>query len=1056
MAYRLFKHKAYDESLRRLPPSIQHKATWAQVLLGMRGRTPSVKGTRGLNARWRRTPVQGNHYYMWWIPRSEGVIAENGAERIDSNHAANTILIHSIRHHDETDQPLDVGSINDYEEIALAGLDPRYEEQFDLSRRLRSQPVSMATIKGLPGSGKTVSMLYLVKDLAQRPGIKNILYVTYSARLKRAARDFLLAQDDAISQAVTIRTLNEIEHSLTNLHVATDPFTELRDFARHVELQPAGSLGHWRKYPQTLYTEIRAHLLGKSFPPNYTLPSGTLQELLPRGVNLDAAAYGALRNLDLPTATIAYSFADRLRTGRFFQDQRAAQWALALLQKERLPNWLVNLDALVVDEVQDLTLVQIALLGELVRAHLRRPGQSAFIFTVAGDESQIVQPSGFDWGVTKEVLGEQIGLWPDEFEFHYQRRSPRNLAQLIDNTWRLYGHLPKAQRPSARRQAFAYDDGPAGENEGYGRVLVCAPAPFKDKAGWDALLTELADKPGRIIIDLSESLRVTLGGALGNRLAGEHDEIIFLPREIKGLERATVLIYGLNDVYAHALRLCNAHEDGNIARFEARRLFDEIRVALSRSTEKLVLLNEADAPVLAELGVHELPGVGALKWEALIDTLQMEDMSEIEVIEGYLDEVDDLFERGMWRQGCRRNRRAYDLAVQVGDLALQREVQEQYIRGHIDEADQFLSRADMHAAFAQNRTAHTLALAFGDPLLQDDVDDQYRRIGELIVEAVQTQLAQTADERARQQFESAYATIHMARTLASLIDLPAAQRALDEAITQLAWDWSATVAARAYTPAAALRVADLLAEAVAAMMRQADHEGAQVLQVLADRYHRLPEREHLSADQVSQLLAATENFLQLVKPLPVGGEVFVFAELWLQEAYANLHSHVALYHRWALLAQELTALNPDYDVDEQMWDLENRLNLLLERGKRTPEDIDVTRFQALVAIYHGDAQLAATTWEQLGELELAADFARDAGDLEHAYRLFHQAKTPTPEELATAVKAVRLLHQLHSKHRALRPAERRALLAELTTLQKILSSADELANDEWGKTINGE
>src|SRR4030095_8150446 len=90
MPYRLLKHKAYDQSLERLPQSIRYKATWAQVLLGMRGRTPSVKGTRGLNARWRRTPVQGNHYYMWWIPRSEGMVA--GPE--PSAGETDTILIH--------------------------------------------------------------------------------------------------------------------------------------------------------------------------------------------------------------------------------------------------------------------------------------------------------------------------------------------------------------------------------------------------------------------------------------------------------------------------------------------------------------------------------------------------------------------------------------------------------------------------------------------------------------------------------------------------------------------------------------------------------------------------------------------------------------------------------------------------------------------------------------------------------------------------------------------------------------------------------------------------
>ena len=74
--YRLLKHRSYDDSAAHLPPAIRRKATWSQVLLGARGRTPSVKSTTGYNHRWRRTPVQGYHYYLWWIPLSESALAE--------------------------------------------------------------------------------------------------------------------------------------------------------------------------------------------------------------------------------------------------------------------------------------------------------------------------------------------------------------------------------------------------------------------------------------------------------------------------------------------------------------------------------------------------------------------------------------------------------------------------------------------------------------------------------------------------------------------------------------------------------------------------------------------------------------------------------------------------------------------------------------------------------------------------------------------------------------------------------------------------------------------
>jgi hypothetical protein len=1037
MAYRLLKHKDYDRTARRLPQIIQNKALWAQVLLGMRGRTPSVKGTLGINARWRRTPVQGNHYYMWWIPRSESLLDPTQPEPVvNDQNTTNTILIHSIRHHDETDEPIDLGSLADYEEVSIARLDPRYDEQFALSQQVNHEQVALATIKGLPGSGKTISLLYLVKDLVQRPDIRKVLYVTYTGRLKRAAREFLLAQDEFLSQAVTIHTLSEVEKELTKLPTAIEPFTELRNFTKYVDLQNNTTLGPWRRYPQTLYTEVRAHLFGKHFPPSYTLPPGKMRELLARTGGSAAASYAAARELSLPTATLAFNFAERLQGSSFFQDQRAAQRGLELLQRGKLPTWLAELDALIVDEVQDLTLVQIALLGELVRARLRRRPDAPFVFAVAGDESQIVQPSGFDWGLTKDLLGEQIGLWPEEFEFHYQRRAPRNLAQLIDNTWRFYRHLPKTQRPSAHRHSFAYEPEDRLDSENPGRILLCATPPVQPStmASWSALLTELADKPGRVIVDLSESLRTTLAGAQSN----PEDEIIFLAREIKGLERATVLIYGLNAAYERARRLCDSHDDDNIPRFEARRLFDEIRVALSRSTEKIVLLEPPDAPVLAELGISELPGVGTLAWDLLLDTLQSEERSDLEVVEGYLDEVDDLFERSLWEQGYRRNRRAYDLAVQIGDRALQREAEEQFIRGYLNEATSLLQSEEWLPAYERNRQAADLAARFTDPLLLDEVEDQFAAIQTALAEQARRLITQALDVRPRQH-AVAYAAIYAAQTLAEKI--PTDHQLVgevDEALTLLAWEWAALLINASYAPAAAQQAATLLAEATGAMRRQSDEVGANATALLAERYRTIPQADQLDEAQIMALLTYTERYVQLVQPLASVPAAYLFAERWLRESLASLAAHTGLYYRWAMLAQHFATLVPTFDVDEPLWDLENRLKLLLDQGKRERGDPAIAKFLALVAGYNGDAQAASITWEQLGELGVAADYAREAGDLERAFRLLHQAKINVPEELATAVRATRLLQQLRTKHTNLRPAERRALLSELETLRTLI------------------
>jgi hypothetical protein len=1049
--YRLLKHKDYERTVANLPTAIRRKAVWAQVLLGTRGRTPSVKGTNGFNARWRRTPVQGNHYYMWWIPGSESGLADDRSERQDDH----TILVHSIRHHDETDDPIYPGALTDYEEVAIEALDPRYEEQIEVSEEVQGEHIALATIKGLPGSGKTISLLYLARDLAARPDLQKILYVTYTRRLKRAAQEFLQGQGDPIFQKIQVATLGEIEQQLTDLPAQQEPFGELPNFLRFLEFQSAATLGPWRRYPQTLFTEIRAHLLGKLFPAEYQLPDARLNDLVLYHAGLDPRTYAANRGLDFQAAEVACRLAERAQENLLFQDQKAAHVAIQRLQKGKSPRWVANLDALVIDEVQDLTLIQIAVLGELVRERMRRRPDTPFAFVVAGDESQIVQPSGFDWGSTKDLLGEQMGIWPDEFEFHYQRRSPRNLAQLIDSTWNFYGNLPRALRPSARRQAFAYETvGNDATDEGNGQVFLCLPnhAPNANTSTaqqeWQVVIDELVDKPGRVIIDLTETLHTSLATHLGFT---NSDEVIFLPREIKGLERTTVLVYGLNELYERALRFCEESSD-NITRFEARRIFDEIRVALSRSTERLILLEAADAPVLAALNVGEIPGILTIRWPDLLETLQTEELSALEVIEGYLDEVDDLWERGLWEQGYRRNRRAYDLAVQLDDHALQREAQEQYILGHVQEAETFVAAQQWQSAHERNRQAAQLTDAFGDPLLQDQVEDQYAELGQAIAAYVAAQLQSIPQQVSGRQYKAAYQTIQQVRTLATLTHERTLLTQVDEHVTLIVWQWAGYLLDQPHTPVStsdvAERVATLFGEAAQALLRQDDPVGAQILRLLATRYHELPPQERFTSAQVEDLLQRTQAYLALVKPLALEVDGYSYVRRWLDEAFHHLPRYPMLYYRWAITAQDFAARSDYKILDEHLWELENYLSLQAAPGSHAIDDRETKRFQAFIAAYNETPAQASLLWEELGELELAISNARAAGDLERAYALLRQTKSPIPEDLAVAVKALRLLQQLTQKYQGLLPAERQTLLAELTKVSNAVAQTGQTVDEE--------
>ena len=325
-----------------LSPTTQRKTVWAQVLLGTRGRTPNVKGTMGRNARWRRTPVQGNHYYMWWIPQSESLLSLSGNDVDDADLSAdsagttaqrdtadsvNTILVHSVRHHDQTDEPIRVGDLSEYRSIPVNTLDPRYEEQYEISEYLGASDVSVATIKGLPGSGKTIALLYLLKDLLNQPGDGQILYVTYTPRLKRAALEFIESQyagdNSDMLKRVRVATLNEIMHDMTGVFTYAEPFAELDEFYAFIERQNPTDLGPWRKYPRTLFTEIRAYLLGQDFPASYDRAQENRG-----GGGIDLAEYAMDRGIDLEAAAIAAKLADRVRHMPFFRDQAVAHRAL--------------------------------------------------------------------------------------------------------------------------------------------------------------------------------------------------------------------------------------------------------------------------------------------------------------------------------------------------------------------------------------------------------------------------------------------------------------------------------------------------------------------------------------------------------------------------------------------------------------------------------------------------------------------------------------------------------------------------------------------------------
>mgnify|MGYP006915174842 CR=1 FL=1 len=196
--------------------------------------------------------------------------------------------------------------------------------------------------------------------------------------------------------------------------------------------------------------------------------------------------------------------------------------------------------------------------------------------------------------------------------------------------------------------------------------------------------------------------------------------------------------------------------------------------------------------------------------------------------------------------------------------------------------------------------------------------------------------------------------------------------------------------------------------------------------------------------QLARLIRNIEQYLQLLAPLNLDVSAFVYVEHWLEEAFGRLNGYTGLYYDWSLAAQKFAAQVDYPPLDERLWDLENRVEL--ERGpnwKLEGSDEALVRFGAFIAAYNGDPAVASVAWEKLGQVELAAQQARLAGDMERAYALLRRYNKPVPEDLATAVKLLRQAAQLEGKYRHLTPAERAAIVAQLTQLSARLQASED-------------
>ena len=430
-------------------------------------------------------------------------------------------------------------------------------------------------IVGSAGSGKTAVTLTKLREAQGR-----VLYVTLSAYLAQTARGLYDA------------------HGYENEAQEVD-FFSYREFLEALKVPPGRELsftafGGWferhRAAARTL-GDLDAHALFEEFRGVIgAQPGGALS--LPAYL-----ALGARQSLLPPAAReAAHALFGRYRqwlaeTGLFDLNLVAHAW---------MPLACPVYDFVVVDEVQDLTPVQLA----LVLARLKQPGQ----FLLCGDSNQIVHPNFFSWAAVKSMFWHGLaGEMAQRQALQILQANYRNTQRVTELANRLL-KIKQARFGSVDRESNFLVTSTAGDE---GQVTLVAA---KDAALKALDATSRASVQHAVIV-----LRDEDKAAARMHL---RTPLLFSVHEAKGLEYPHVVLYNLvsgqRNAYADvadgvaATELDRETLDYRRARDKADKSLElykfyvnALYVAMTRAVQTLTLVeSDTGHPLLGLLGLH--------------------------------------------------------------------------------------------------------------------------------------------------------------------------------------------------------------------------------------------------------------------------------------------------------------------------------------------------------------------------------------------------------------------------------------------------------------------
>ncbi|MCY4652259.1 MAG: DEAD/DEAH box helicase family protein [Dehalococcoidia bacterium] len=603
--YPLYVHsEVVDEMVRR--DSLKRRMSLVLQHLAARGRTGVVKScVKQENRGWRRTPMGGNHgsqFYLWWTHGGSGVMPEPMGLR-------RSVWIRALRHHDNMTRLAPGDPEKDYLPLVLrdiTGDDDEFAQRPWTAQQTGfiESEAPIRIIYGHPGSGKTTS---LWQSVNARSG-ERVLYTSWSRELVAQAEEPFASFASASSEvlAYDYQTIIGMScgYDVARLTHARR-LSLLEGAIRDAHLQRR-LLGPWFDRTPELYAEIRSYLLGMAAGQYPTLHG---PEELSR---LTRDSYLALRgrfNDERVTDSLmrVFSALERAeRLGDIFPDMLAASRARARLEEGILPDGFESLDRIVMDEIQDLTLLEMSVFTVLARAIGRRRGRLPWLL-LSGDEGQTVLPTGFDWGPVSSLVARELRA-PREFGLDEKLRAPGRLSEVVERASSIYLSLNRSLRPSNQQVREVSDVLEAR--------LYYVAARDEREASW--LLERLSQIEGVAIITTAHAPPTWTPDAVRS--------LILTPQSAKGLEYPTVCVL---DPGATLAELSAPKSEYSTAKgIETQMLrtsIDRFRVAVSRSTETLVFLDVGPDESISALSRHILGDSISCAPELLLEYLTPSD-----------------------------------------------------------------------------------------------------------------------------------------------------------------------------------------------------------------------------------------------------------------------------------------------------------------------------------------------------------------------------------------------------------------------------------------------